>query len=97
MKHATATKHEALACNGCGRTAFVLRVVDGAKLCDGCVEKSERIDRQLAKTNSDDPVSCDGCGDRVDFDARIAVVTRECGGVVFCDHCKPVAIEGEPS
>ena len=85
------------ACGGCRRHAFVLRVVDGAKLCDGCAEKSERIDQQLAKVRSDDPVSCDGCGDLVSFDARIAVVARECGGVVLCDPCKPVAIEGEPS
>jgi hypothetical protein len=85
------------ACDGCARAAFELRTLDGAKLCERCAEKSARIDCRLATTRSEDPVFCDGCGDRVDFDARIAVVTRECGGVVLCDGCKPVAIEGEPS
>ena len=78
-------------CDGCRRKAFVLRVVDDAKLCDVCVEKSERIDRQLAEVRADDPVSCDGCRVLVDFDARIAVVARECGGSVLWDDCKPVA------
>jgi hypothetical protein len=85
------------ACDGCRRKAFVLRYVDGAKLCDGCAERSARIDQQLATVRSGDPVACDGCRDRVDFDARVAVVTRTCGGIVLCDHCKPVSIEGEPS
>jgi hypothetical protein len=85
------------ACDGCTRTVFELHAVDGAKLCGSCAEKSARIDRRLAVTLSEDPVWCDGCDDRVDFDARIAVVTRECGGVVLCNTCKPVAIEGEPS
>jgi hypothetical protein len=84
-------------CDGCKRAAFVLHAVDGAKLCNSCAEKSARIDRRLATTRSEDPVYCDGCGDHVDFDARVAVVTRECGGVVLCDRCKPAAIEGEPS
>lgn len=85
------------ACDGCKRRAFVLRVVDGAKLCDGCAQKSAEIDRQLAKTRPEDPVVCDGCDDRVEFDARIAVVVRECGGAVLCDLCKPVAMEREAS
>lgn len=84
------------ACDGCGRIAFVLRAVDEAKLCCGCIEKSERIDRQLAAVRSDDRVSCDDCDERVDFDARIAVVVRECGGVVLCDRCKSIG-KGEPS
>ena len=94
MMHAA--QHE-FACEGCRRPKFVLRVVDGVKLCEGCAEKSERIDQQLATVRSDDPVDCDGCGDRVKFDARVAVVARECGGVVLCEDCKPVAIEGEAS
>lgn len=85
------------ACEGCKRYAFVLRVVDGAKLCDGCVEKSALIDEQLASVRSEDPVDCDGCGDHVDFDARIAVVVRECGGAVLCDFCKPTAMERQSS
>jgi hypothetical protein len=102
MMHATKHENETLACDGCRRKAFVLRAVDGAKLCDGCAEKSERIDRQLAKVRSDDPVSCDGCGDLVDFDARVAVVARACGGGVLCDQCKSIIVEsrvgaGEPS
>jgi hypothetical protein len=83
-----------VACEGCRRTAFGLRVIDGAKLCDECAEKSERIDRQLATTRSDDPVSCDGCGDPVVFDARVAVVARECGGSILCGDCKPTAHAG---
>ena len=85
------------ACDGCKRHAFVLRVVDGAKFCDSCAEKSERIDRQLARVRSSDPVDCDGCGDHVEFDARVAVVAREFGGVVLCDFCKPVAMERQAS
>ena len=85
------------ACDGCKRHAFVLRVVDGAKLCDGCAEKSALIDRQLEHVRSNDPVDCDGCGDNVEFDARIAVVVRECGGAVLCDFCKPTAMERQAS
>ncbi len=85
------------ACDGCRRHAFVLRVVDGAKLCDGCTEKSARIDQQLAHVLSSDPVDCDGCGDHVDFDARVAVVARECGGAVLCDDCKSATMVREAS
>jgi hypothetical protein len=85
------------ACEGCNQHAFVLRIVDGTKLCDGCVEKSALIDRKLETVRSCDPVDCDGCGDRVTFDARIAVVVRECGGAVLCDSCKPVAMERQSS
>lgn len=85
------------ACDGCKHHAFVLRVVDDSKLCDGCVEKSALIDQQLARVCSGDPVDCDGCGDRVEFDARVAVVVRECGGAVFCDFCKPAAMERQAS
>jgi hypothetical protein len=81
------------ACAGCARFAFVLHVVDGAKLCAGCAEKSERIDHRLATTESEDPVFCDRCGDRVVFDARIAVVARECGGRVLCDDCSPPKVQ----
>lgn len=80
-------------CDGCSRSAFVLHTVEDGKLCDGCVEKSARIDRRLATTESEDPVFCDGCGERVAFDARVAVVVRECGGSVLCDHCKSTAVE----
>jgi hypothetical protein len=97
MEHAVQMHSGAAACDGCGRVAFVLRAVDEAKLCHGCVEKSERIDQQLAAVASDDPVSCDGCDDRVDFDARVAVVVRECGGSVLCDRCKSISAEGVPS
>lgn len=97
MRGCATTHDEVSACDGCRRKAFVLRSIDGAKLCGTCSERSERIDEQLAKVRADDPVACDGCGDRVDFDAKIAVVIRECGGVVLCNPCKPVAIEGEPS
>jgi hypothetical protein len=71
--------------------------MDGAQLCGPCAETSARIDQLLVNVSSEDLVSCDGCGDAVDYDARIALITRECGGVVVCDHCKPVAIEGEAS
>lgn len=81
------------ACGGCSRHAFVLSVVDGTKLCDDCSEKSAEIDRQLARVRSCDPVDCDGCGDGVHFDARVALVVRECGGAVLCDFCKPTAME----
>lgn len=86
-----------MACAGCRRRAFELVVVDGAQLCTDCAEKSARIDRKLAGVRSDDVVTCDGCTCHVDFDARVAVVARECGGVVLCDDCKPVSIEGEAS
>jgi hypothetical protein len=80
-------------CDGCARVAFELRAVDNAKLCDGCAEMSARIDRRLTTTLTEDPVFCDGCGDRVEFDARIAVVARACGGGVLCAHCKPTEIK----
>ena len=89
--------YRTLACDGCRRLAFVLHAVDGAKLCDCCTEKSARIDRRLATTLSEDPVHCDSCDDRVLFDARVAVVVRECGGGVLCDDCKPFAVEREAS
>ena len=95
MDHASA--YGTSACDGCKRHAFVLRAVDGAKLCDRCAEKSALIDRQLARVCSSDPVDCDGCGDNVDFDARVAVVVRECGGAVLCDFCKPSAMERQAS
>lgn len=95
MSHASA--YGTSACDGCRRHAFVLRVVDGSKLCDGCTEKSALIDQQLARVRSCDPVDCDGCGDHVEFDARVAVVVRECGGAVLCDLCKPVTMEREAS
>jgi hypothetical protein len=85
------------ACNGCHRHARVLHVVDKALFCDDCSEKSNEIDRQLSRTRSSDPVACDGCSDRVDFDARMAVVVRECGGAVLCDTCKPNAMAREAS
>lgn len=95
-KEAREARDEVVACDGCDRRARVLHIVDDARLCGGCVEKSERIDRQLATVASSDPVSCDGCDECVDFDARVAVVVRECGGAVFCDRCKRVD-KGEPS
>lgn len=86
-----------IACDGCRRYAFVLRVVDDAKLCDDCAKKSALIDQQLVGVQSSDPVGCDSCEQRVDFDARVAVVVRECGGAVLCDHCKPIALGRETS
>jgi len=71
----------------------VLNAVDEAHLCDGCAATSARIDQFLATTDSNDPVFCDGCKDRVTFDARVAVVVRECGSGVVCDDCKPTALE----
>ena len=87
-----AATYRTLACEGCKQHARVLNVVDGAKLCDRCAEKSARIDRRLVTTRAEDSVFCDDCGDRVEFDARIAVVARECGGDVLCAHCKPAEI-----
>ena len=84
-------------CDGCKRRAFLLHVIDGSKLCDGCTEKSAKIDRQLANVRSGDPVDCDSCGDAVVFDARVAVVVRECGGTVLCDDCKPTAMARDVS
>lgn len=94
---ASASIYGTTACEGCKSHAFVLRVVDGAKLCEGCVEKSALIDQQLEHVCSSDPVDCDSCGDNVEFDARVAVVVRECGGAVLCDFCKPVAMERQAS
>jgi len=31
------------------------------------------------------------------FDARLAVVVRECGGGVLCENCKAIEIEGGSS
>jgi len=87
----------AAACGGCQREAFVLHAVADARLCDVCAEKSARIDRQLAEVRSDDPVACDVCGVRVDFDAQVAVITRGCGGAVLCDRCEPAVVEGARS
>lgn len=84
-------------CNGCHRHARVLHVVDKALFCDDCSEKSDEIDRKLARTRSTDPVACDGCKKHVDFDARMAVVIRECGGAVLCELCKPVAMSRQAS
>lgn len=84
------------ACDGCKCTPFELRVVDDARLCATCAEKSAQIDRDLETTRSDDPVACDACGADVEFDARVAVVARACGGSVRCADCKSVSIEGEP-
>lgn len=81
-------------CAGCARKALVLRSVDGAQLCPTCAAASLRIDAQLAMTASGDPVACDACGVAVDFDARVAVITRECGGTVLCDRCIPVEGKG---
>ena len=92
-----APAYRTTACDGCNRHAFVLRVVDGAKLCDSCAQKSALIDQQLAGVQSSDPVDCDGCSGRVEFDARVALVVRECGGAVLCDLCKPIAMEREAS
>lgn len=92
-----ASTYGTIACDGCTHHALVLRVVAGAKFCDGCAEKSALIDRKLLSVYSNDPVNCDGCGDDVTFDARTAVVVRECGGAVLCDLCKPVAMERQAS
>lgn len=83
------------ACAGCHRRSFTLSVVDDSLLCDACVEKSARIDRQLQSTAADDPVACDGCKVQVDFDARLAVVARECGGKILCDGCKVSFLMGD--
>jgi hypothetical protein len=84
-------------CAGCSRPSFLLKVVDGQKLCSTCTEKAVRINREMAKTHSEDPVECDGCNVKVSFDAKVAVVIRGCGGFVLCERCKPAAIEGEQS
>lgn len=83
------------ACGGCSRHAGILRVVDGTLLCDGCAARSAEIDRQLAGVRATDQVLCDGCLDRVNFDARMAIVVRECGGAVLCDDCKVRAMQRE--
>jgi hypothetical protein len=75
------------------RYAFVLTRSDDAKFCNNCLAKSAAIDKKLRGVRSEDPVDCDGCDDIVDFDARIAVVVRECGGAVFCNFCKPTTVE----
>jgi len=93
----TPTTYGMSPCAGCHRHARVLHVVDKAMFCDDCSEKSKKIDKQLAHTRSGDPVDCDGCGDRVTFDARMAVVVRECGGAVLCETCKPTAMAREAS
>ena len=79
-------------CEGCGRCSAA-----SGSLCAECTAVSARVDVKLATTRSGDPVVCDGCAKSVDFDARVAVVTRECGGSVLCDRCKPVSIEGAPA
>lgn len=76
-------------CAGCDREVSELRRVDGAMLCVTCAETSARIDQRLVGVGANDPVACDSCEGSVDFDARLAVVTRECGGVVLCDRCTP--------
>jgi hypothetical protein len=83
-----------IACEGCKRPAFVLRTVDDAQLCDNCIQKSAEIDRKLEDVDSADRVDCDSCGYAVEFDARVAVVVRECGGAVLCGLCKPVTVDG---
>ena len=92
-----AVTYATMACEGCKRHAFVLRAVDGAQLCESCVQKSAEIDRKLEGVDSCDPVDCDGCGDAVAFDARVAVVVRACGGAVRCDFCQPATIASEAS
>lgn len=87
----TAT-YPTIACDGCKRHTFVLRAVDGAHLCETCIQKSAEIDRRLENVDSRDPVDCDGCGDSVAFDARVAVVVRACGGAVHCDFCQPASM-----
>ncbi len=85
---------EEAVCDGCQQPTIDLHVVDGTRLCDGCAQKSAEIDRQLVGVCSEDLVSCDGCDEPVDFDARIAVVVRGCGGKVRCDRCESMVIEG---
>ena len=80
------------ACNGCHRHARVLHVVDKALFCDDCSAKSNEIDRELLRTRSSDPVDCEFCKTRVAFDARMAVVVRNCGGAVLCEACKMLAM-----
>lgn len=87
--------YRTMSCEGCARFSFVLHIVDDAKLCEGCVEKSALIDEKLAQTQSEDPVFCDECRDHLDFDAKVAVVVRACGGAVLCDRCKPAVADRE--
>ena len=94
---AAPSTYELSVCNGCHRRALVLHVVDKALFCDDCSAKSDEIDRKLARTRSADPVACDSCKKPVDFDARMAVVVRECGGAVLCDLCKPNAMSRQAS
>jgi len=89
------TTQEVFSCDSCKRKVFSLSAIDGARLCDRCAVMSAQIDQDLIGVCADDPVTCDGCKRLVDFDARIAIITRACGGVIVCDDCKPVAIEGE--
>jgi hypothetical protein len=81
-------------CAGCDREVADLRRVSAAMLCGSCAETSARIDRCLVGVGADDPVACDSCAKSADFDARLAVITRECGGVVLCDRCAPSLGEG---
>jgi hypothetical protein len=83
-------------CDGCAQAAFELRAMDGGRLCGTCAEISVRVDQRLVNVSSNDPVVCDACADRVDFDARIAVITRECGGAVLCERCASSS-KGDPS
>lgn len=82
---------DAASCESCQRPESFLRAVSGMLLCESCADLSARIDQQLVNVASNDPVACDDCSVRVDFDARLAVITRGCGGSVLCDQC--VAIE----
>lgn len=76
-------------CAGCDSAASDLRLVDAAMLCGSCAETSARIDQRLVGVGADDPVACDACARSVVYDARLAVITRECGVVVLCDRCSP--------
>jgi hypothetical protein len=92
-----AATYPTIACDGCKRPAFELLAIDGAQLCGGCVQKSAEIDRKLENVDSHDPVACDGCNAPLDFDARVAVVIRECGGAVLCALCQPTTSTSEAS
>lgn len=85
------------ACDGCAQPTFELHVIADQKLCAPCSEASKRIARLLATTHAGDLVTCDGCKTPVAFDARRAVIERECGGGVLCEQCKAVEIEGGSS